>query len=37
MKFIKVAGKQNITMSNKKGNMNAFMYANSKTSRKKGK
>lgn len=37
MKFIKVAGKKSVTMSNKQGNMNAFMYANTKSSRKKGK
>lgn len=33
MKFIKVAGVKTVTMSSKKGNMNAFMYGK----RKKGK
>lgn len=37
MKYIKKKAKQTVTMSSKKGNMNAFMYANSKSSRKKGK
>lgn len=26
MKFIKIAGTKTVTMSNKKGNMNTFMY-----------
>lgn len=30
MKFIKVAGKKTVTMSNKKGNMNKFMYGKPK-------
>jgi hypothetical protein len=35
MKYVKAAGKKQVTVSGKKGNMNAFMYG--KMKKKKGR
>ena len=35
MKYVKAGGKKQVTASNKKGNMNAFMYG--KPKKKKGR
>ena len=36
-KFIKVSGKKSITMSNKSGNMNKFVYGDGKGKKRKGR
>lgn len=35
MKYIKVAGNKSITVSNKKGNMNKFLYGKQKKGKRK--
>lgn len=34
MKYVKIAGKKSITQSNKKGNMNLYMYGKQKKGKK---